>query len=332
MLIPGSADAVVPLPVLLLAALVLDAAIGGRPGVLGVVPHPVRVIGGLIARCDRTLNRERDGHSRRLALGLLATTLVCGLCGAFGWVVSALTHRFPPLTLVEFALVVALLASRSLFDHVRAVARAVRTGGLDAGRVAVGRIVGRDVQDLDEAGIARAAVESCAENFSDGVVAPVFWTALFGLPGLLVYKAANTLDSMIGHKSARYRAFGWGAARLDDLLNLAPARLSGLLLVAAAGMGSLASGRRAWAAMVRDAGKHRSPNAGWPEAAAAGALDLRLGGPRRYGATAIDAPWLGCGRDVDTTDDIDRMLRLYVTACVLVAGLLAAWAAASLTT
>ncbi len=158
----------------------------------------------------------------------------------------------------------------------------------------------------------------------------MFWTVLFGLPGLLVYKAANTLDSMIGHMIPHYRSFGWGAARLDDLLNLVPARLSGLLIVAAATVMAPGGGNSAWRTMVRDAGKHRSPNAGWPEAAAAGGLSLRLGGPRCYEERAIDAPWLGDGHAEATADDIDRMLRLYVTACVLNAGLVATLATVTL--
>ncbi len=332
MLMPGSAAATVSPLLLLLAALVVDAMIGGRPGFLGVVPHPVRLIGWLIDRLDRALNRDDASGGRRRALGLLTVALVCGISGGIGWSVAALSRGFPPLVVVELALVVSLLAQRSLFDHVRAVARGLRTGGLAAGRIAVGQIVGRDVAGLDAAGVARAAIESCAENFSDGVVAPVFWTVLFGLPGLLAYKAANTLDSMIGHKNARYRAFGWGAARLDDLLNLAPARLSGLLIVAAATIMAPGGGYSAGRTMVRDAGKHRSPNAGWPEAAAAGALSLRLGGPRRYGERSIDAPWLGDGRAEATADDIDRMLRLYISACLLNAGTFAAVAAAGFAT
>lgn len=349
MLMPGftEADLLSPL-VLLLLALGLDAAFGGRAGIFAAVPHPVRLIGWLIDRLDATLNRDRDGDLRRRLSGFLTVAVVCGLCGGIGGIVVALADRFWPLAAVELVLMVSLLAQRSLFVHVRAVAAALRSSGLAAGRVAVAHIVGRDVETLDEAGVARAAIESAAENFSDGVVAPVFWTVLFGLPGLLVYKAANTLDSMIGHQTTRYRAFGWAAARLDDALNFVPARLSGLLIVA----GALAlAGRtrlfgsssrvvhdgeswhvcRAWASMRRDARRHRSPNAGWPEAAAAGALGLRLGGPRRYADATIDAPWLGDGRAEATAADIDRMLRLYRAACAVNAALVAAFAMLALT-
>jgi adenosylcobinamide-phosphate synthase len=179
-------------------------------------------------------------------------------------------------------------------------------------------IVGRNPETLDEAGVARAAIESLAENFSDGVVAPVFWMMVGGLPGAALYKAANTADSMIGHRTPRHAAFGWAAARFDDLVNLPASRLSALLLVAAAK--TLEPGARpggAWAAVWRDAGKHRSPNAGWPEAAMAGALGLRLAGPRVYGTTRVDDAYMGDGRAEATAKDIRRALELYRAALAL---------------
>jgi adenosylcobinamide-phosphate synthase len=218
---------------------------------------------------------------------------------------------------LEALLVAVLLAQRSLYDHVAAVRDGLERRGLDGGREAVSHIVGRDPQSLDEYGVARAAIESLVENFSDGVVAPALFYALFGLPGIFVYKTANTLDSMIGHKTPRYLQFGWAAARLDDLLNLVPARLSGVLLAAAALATPRAQALPALRIMLRDASKHRSPNAGWPEAAAAGALDLTLAGPRRYNGRVVNDPWLGDGRARATTADINRALRLYMTACLL---------------
>jgi adenosylcobinamide-phosphate synthase len=325
---PWFADAVVPHLVLLLAALAVDAAVGGRPGPFGVLPHPVRLIGALIDRLERRLNDPGRSGGERRSRGALTVLVVCAVCGGLGWTVAALAQELPVLLVVELVLVVSLLAQRSLFDHVRAVARALRDGGTAAGRTAVGHIVGRDVSFLDEHGVSRAAIESCAENFSDGVAAPVFWYAVAGLPGLLVYKAANTLDSMIGHRSERYLAFGWAAARLDDALNLIPARLAGLLLAGAATLLPNASGRRALAVMFRDAHRHRSPNAGWPEAAAAGALGLALGGPRRYGEEQVADPWLGDGRQDATAHDIERMLWLYAAACLLTAAVVAAFAVA----
>jgi adenosylcobinamide-phosphate synthase len=225
-----------------------------------------------------------------------------------------------------------LLAQRGLYEHVAAVVLALDWGGLPAGRDAVRHIVGRDPMQLDEHGVARAAIESLAENFSDGVVAPVFWYLLLGLPGLFAYKMANTLDSMIGHQTSRYRAFGWAAARFDDGLNLVPARLSGLLLVAAAMFAGEAAAGRALGAMLRDAKKHHSPNAGWPEAAVAGALGLALAGPRDYADGRVEDPWIGGGTPLARPADIGRALRLYALACLLLAGvILGAWLAAHLT-
>jgi adenosylcobinamide-phosphate synthase len=235
-------------------------------------------------------------------------------------------------TAAEALVIGILLAQRGLYEHVTAVAVALERGGLPAGREAVRHIVGRDPMRLDAPGVARAAIESLAENFSDGVVAPIFWYLLLGLPGLFAYKMTNTLDSMIGHRTARYRSFGWAAARFDDGLNLVPARLSGLLLVAAATFAGEANTGRAFATMRRDARKHHSPNAGWPEAAMAGALGVALAGPRDYAEGRVEDPWLGSGTPLARPADIDRALRLYALACLLLAAvILGAWLASHLT-
>jgi adenosylcobinamide-phosphate synthase len=222
----------------------------------------------------------------------------------------------------------ALVAQKSLDAHVSAVASALEKEGLDAGRRAVAAIVGRDPERLDAAGVARAAIESLAENFSDGVVAPLFWLTVAGLPGALVYKAINTADSMIGHKSERYRAFGWAAARTDDVANLPASRLAALWLCLAATVAPNASFQGAARTVWRDARKHRSPNAGWPEAAMAGALGLRLAGPRVYGGETVIDQWMGSGRAEAEAGDIRRALLVYRVACLLqglvVAGLAAA--------
>jgi adenosylcobinamide-phosphate synthase len=214
-----------------------------------------------------------------------------------------------------------LLAQRSLHEHVARVAAGLRASGIEGGRKAVSQIVGRNPATLDEAAICRAAIESLAENFSDGIVAPAIWLAIGGLPGGAVYKAVNTADSMIGHRTPRHEAFGWAAARFDDLVNLPASRLAALLIVAAAALHPKASAAGAWRATWRDAGRHRSPNAGWPEAAMAGALGLRLAGPRTYGATLVDDHWMGDGRSAATPEDIDRALALYRGACALLIGL-----------
>jgi adenosylcobinamide-phosphate synthase len=238
---------------------------------------------------------------------------------------------FGPLGLLPLALLgSSLLAQRSLHDHVARVAEGLEQGGLAKGRKAVAMIVGRNPESLDEAGVARAAIESLAENFSDGVVAPAFWLGLGGLPGIALYKAANTADSMIGHKSERHLAFGWAAARFDDLINLPASRLTALLLVAAAALDADADAGAAFWAVRRDAAHHRSPNAGWPEAAMAGALGLRLAGPRIYGQTRVEDGWMGDGRAEANADDIWRALRLYRRACGLMWGLTAAGTAAAI--
>lgn len=207
-----------------------------------------------------------------------------------------------------------LFAQRSLHQYVGLVADGLDES-LEAGRRAVSHIVGRDPEALDEAGVARAAIESLAENFSDGVVAPALWMAVGGLAGGAVYKAVNTADSMIGHRDARHGDFGWASARFDDLINLPASRLSGMLIVAGAFFVADASPLRAWAAMRRDAARHRSPNAGWPEAALAGALGIAIAGPRYYGGKlSVDGIMGEGGRRECTADDIRRALRLYRAA------------------
>jgi adenosylcobinamide-phosphate synthase len=215
-----------------------------------------------------------------------------------------------------------LLAQRSLYVHVARVADALERDGLAAGRAAVAHIVGRDTAALDQAGVARAAIESLAENFSDGVVAPAFWMAIAGLPGAAVYKAINTADSMIGHRTARHAAFGWAAARLDDLVNLPASRLSALLLVAAAGLEDRAAAAAAWRAVRRDAHRHRSPNAGFPEAAMAGALGLALAGHRVYAGVTVEDALMGDGRREATASDLRKALALYRRADGILIGLI----------
>jgi adenosylcobinamide-phosphate synthase len=228
----------------------------------------------------------------------------------------ALLSLVPLGWVVDAVLMSTLIAQNGLYRHVSAVATGLDQAGLAGGRDAVQHVVGRDPETLDEAGVARAALESLAENFSDAVTAPLFWALLLGLPGILAYKVVNTADSMIGHRTPRYEFFGWAAARLDDLLNLVPARLAGAALCGAAFLLSRARGRAAWQAMWRDARKHHSPNAGWPEAALAGALDLALAGPRVYDGEPVDDAWMGVGGRTDASSaDIRRGLKLYVIAC-----------------
>lgn len=267
----------------------------------------------------------------RRTAGIVALLILLGMTLAASLALVALCRLAEPLALLPLALLASsLLAQRSLHEHVARVAEGLEQGGLIGGRKAVAMIVGRDPESLDEAGVARAAIESLSENFSDGIVAPAFWLGVGGLPGGALYKAINTADSMIGHKSPRHLAFGWAAARLDDLVNLPASRLTALLLIAAAALDRQADAGAAWRAVRRDAGRHRSPNAGWPEAAMAGALGLRLAGPRVYGAVRVEDGWMGDGRAEATAADIRRALALYRRACLLLWGLAGIGSAAAL--
>jgi adenosylcobinamide-phosphate synthase len=317
-------------PLLLLAAgLATDAWLGDMPAIFRYVPHPVVLAGRSVAFFDRKLNREIRSDAARCFRGIVTVIALISLAGAIGLVIRRLCRGSLVGALVEIVLIAVLVAQRSLFEHVAEVARALDDGGLMAGRDTVRHIVGRDPTSLDAHGVARAAIESLAENFSDGVVAPVFWYLVLGLPGLFAYKMINTLDSMVGHRTSRYRSFGWAAARLDDLANLAPARISGLLIAAAALFAEKGRPGRAMAIMLRDSRKHRSPNAGWPEGAMAGALGLALAGPRRYAEGAVIDPWVGEGTAQAATSDIARALNLYKLACLIEGGLiLGAWFAA----
>jgi adenosylcobinamide-phosphate synthase len=314
---------------LLAAALLIDRAVGDPPRLWRRIPHPIVVIGRLLDWSEQRLNNPTISFAARRRHGALAMLALVAAAGALGTALTFGLNAVPFGVALEALLVAIFFAQKSLLDHVTAVEQGFATGGIAGGRRAVAHIVGRDVTELDGAGVACAAIESAAENFSDGVVAPAFWYALLGLPGLLVFKLVNTADSMHGHRTPRYEAFGWAAARLDDLLNFIPARLSAGLIALAGGLAGC-SVRLAMGAALRDAPKHKSPNAGWPEAALAGALGLALGGPRRYGEIAVAGVWLNAGARTDAgTDDIHTARRLIdaawavllivVGACALVA-------------
>ncbi|MGL4242117.1 MAG: adenosylcobinamide-phosphate synthase CbiB, partial [Beijerinckiaceae bacterium] len=300
-------------------ALVLDAIIGDPDAIWRRWPHPVVWFGKVIGWLDRSLNRESDSFGRRRTLGVIALGIALLFFSGISVQIHYILAAIPLGWVIEALLASVLIAQKSLWQHVARVAAGLEKGGLQGGREAVSMIVGRDPLSLDEAGVARAAIESTAENFSDGVVAPAFWFALLGLPGIVAYKVVNTADSMIGHMSERHRAFGWAAARLDDLVNLIPARLSGLLIALAAPIASGSIGQ-SLGVMRRNAGLHRSPNAGWPEAAMAGALGLALAGPRRYGERVVDDPFLNpAGRREATAADIRRALKVMAGAAALLA-------------
>ncbi len=298
-------------------ALVVDARFGEPEALYRRVPHPVVLVGRLIAWLDERLHSPAaPAAAQRVAGAVLLTTVLAATIAA-ALVIQALATLLPGGWILEGLVMSALLAQRSLVIHVRAVADGLRQG-LAEGRSAVARIVGRDPERLDAFAVARAALESLAENLSDAVVAPLFWGVLLGLPGMAAYKALNTADSMVGHRTPRHRHIGWASARLDDLANLAPARLTALLLVAVAPADRR---RAALAACRRDAPRHRSPNAGWPEAALAGALGVRLAGPRSYGGVVVRDGWMGDGRTEVLPEDIDAGVRLAWRAWALAGGL-----------
>ncbi|GHF57603.1 adenosylcobinamide-phosphate synthase CbiB [Seohaeicola zhoushanensis] len=296
---------------LLVLAMLLDAALGEPAWLWSRLPHPAVLMGRVVGALDRDLNR---GEARRLK-GVLTLLVLMGGAIALGLLLA----RLGPV--VEVLAAAILLAQRSLVEHVAAVASGLRRS-LAEGRRAVAMIVSRDTGAIGEAEVARAALESAAENLSDGVIAPAFWFLVAGLPGLLLYKAVNTADSMIGYRNARYEEFGWASARMDDLLNLVPARLTCLMI-------ALPAGVRDWRGIFTDAGRHRSPNAGWPEAAMSRALGVALAGPRSYDGEMRELPWVnGAGRRAIGADDIDagvlllwRSWRIALIFCTLVASL-----------
>ena len=306
--------------------MLIELCLGYPQPLTRAIGHPVTWIGRLIGELDRALNRDASEAARRRAAGIVAVTIVVAIVGTIAFTVEYELLRVPFGIFVTALLASTLIAQRSLHRHVANVAIALETGDIALGRTAVSHIVGRDTEALDQAGVARAAIESLAENFSDAVVAPVLWLAIAGLPGAALYKAINTADSMIGHRTARYAVFGWAAARLDDLVNLPASRLAALLLVAAAALRRGASSVEAWRTVWFDAPRHRSPNAGYPEAAMAGALGLSLAGPRVYDGVRVEDATMGGGRRDANATDIRRALALYRAADAILIALLAVMA------
>lgn len=293
-----------------LTALMLDAAAGWPAALYRRIGHPVGVFAAIIDRCAHRWNRPTLPATTRRIAGIGTVLLLAVAAGGAGLALEQLSWAiFPRWGWLACALFAAPgLAQRSLYQHVKAVQQALETGNLTSARSALSMIVGRDVEALDQAGIARGAIESLAESFCDGIAAPLFWLLVLGLPGIWIYKAINTADSLIGHREEQWRAFGWAAARTDDVLNLVPARLGGILLCMVGGGG--------WGTMWRDARKHASPNAGWTEAAMAGALGIRLAGPISYDGTLQAKPWIGEGGTNASAADIRRALAVYMRACL----------------
>ena len=303
---------------LLAAALILDRLLGDPDWLWRRLPHPVVLFGAVIGFLDRRLNKETASDAARRSRGVVALLIALLLAILIGLLLQVLLRSFGFVgALAEIVVVAVLLAQKSLSDHVLAVSKALWNGGLEEGRRAVSMIVGRDPATLDQPAICRAAIESLAENFSDGVIAPAFWYALGGLPGLFAYKMLNTADSMIGHKTPRYLAFGWAAARLDDVANLPAARFSaGLIALGALPVRGRKAGWRALKVALSDHGLHRSPNSGWPEAAMAGALGLQLAGPRVYNGEVVDEPMMNAaGRGEARVEDIKKAVAIFHASC-----------------
>lgn len=297
---------------MMLVAIACDLAFGWPAKVFATIGHPVTWLGRLIKTLDQRLNRDGDSDQIRRLAGVLAMLVTVGGTGLIAALLQSLLPQGGLGILIGGVLAWPLVALRSMHDHVVAVAKPLSNKDLPAARYAVSMIVGRDPSVLDEAGVARAAIESLAENTSDGIVAPLFWGVVFGLPGIAAYKAINTLDSMIGHRTARFECFGWASARLDDLVNLIPARLTGALFAICS-----KSPRQAFRVMLRDAPKHRSPNAGWPEAAMAAGLGIRVSGPRVYANRVAEEPWVNAAAPDPQALDLQRGLALYRRAMIL---------------
>ena len=313
--------------IILSLALLLDRFVGDPPQLWQRMPHPVVLFGKAIAWGEKRWNNRNFSAAVLRRNGMWLTVGLVAVCVVLGLVIEVLLPFAGTAGAVaEILVVTVLLAQKSLADHVKAVALALREEGLEGGRRAVSMIVGRNPEHLDEGGVSRAAIESLAENASDGIVAPAFWFLLGGLPGLFAYKMINTADSMIGHLNDRYRDFGRFAAKLDDVANYIPARLTGLLAsLATAVTKDKLSGREAFSVMRRDARLHRSPNAGWPESAFAGGLGLALAGPRQYGTEKVEGPMLNAsGKRDANADDIDAALHLFWSTMSLMTGLVIA--------
>lgn len=306
----------------LLGALVLEGMVGYPDAVWRRIGHPVSWMGRFLDRGEAWFNSRGGKTGRDFLGGTLWLVLGAAIVGGAMWLVGDALRQMPYGWIVEIVIMATLIAGRSLYTHVRDVQTALAGMSIEAARLKVSLIVGRNTDALEETAIARAAVESLAENASDGVIAPLFWGLIAGLPGIAVYKLVNTADSMWGHRNDRYEGFGKSAARLDDLLNLIPARVTGVLFCAAAA----ATGQTgaAFQVMTRDASKHLSPNAGWPEAAMAGALGRRLGGPRAYQGYITNGVWLGDGSEDFSAGDIGQGLRLYLVMLGLAAAFLLA--------
>ena len=302
-------------------ASLIERFIGYPTSLQNTIRHPVQWIGDLISQADDKLNTDSEDEVSSKLKGAVSLVAVIAIFAVPAWIIQSQLSHLPFAFLWQALIATPFIAQKSLRDHVLAVDRGL-SSSLANGRIAVSKIVGRDTSHLDESDITRATLESLAENTADGIVAPLFWFAVLGLPGIVAYKVINTADSMIGHLTSHHRNFGYAAAKLDDLVNLPASRLTGLFFAAAALLKSKSAAQESLTSMWEDASQHRSPNAGWPEAAMAGALGLSFGGPRAYQGEWLDLPWMGDGREVLTRADIAAGLALYDHALWIMTGAL----------
>ena len=301
----------------LILAIIVDAVAGDPRWLYSRIPHPIVVIGHQIELLDRFFNRTHYLPVTRKLLGVISVLIIISSAWLIGWLIAWSYNQVSFGVVLQALIVSIFLAQNSLYQHVASVAKACKADDLIDARSQISHIVGRDPNSLDQRAIGRAAIESLSENFSDGVVAPIFWYVVGGLPALIAYKALNTSDSMIGYLTDKYADFGWCAARFDDAANFIPARLSAFIITIAAFIIPSATGNRAFTTAIRDAKKHRSKNAGWPEAAMAGALGIKIAGPRNYDGILVEDAWMGDGIANVDASHIFMALRIYCVACIL---------------
>ncbi|MEK9676803.1 MAG: CobD/CbiB family cobalamin biosynthesis protein [Rhodospirillaceae bacterium] len=321
---PGGFD---PL-ILLLLAMVVEAYAGQWNALKDLSVHPMRLLTAYADWCDRKLNRETRSQTDRAVRGAVFTLLLVLVCVVFGWAVAFLSQTIPMFWAFEALLIMMLIDQRGTYAQVRKIGKALRDDGVETARQSLAPLTSESVEKMDAHNVARTGIEACAETLAAGVLGPVFWYVLFGFPGLLIFKANSILDSRIGRKTVKYRAFGFTAARLNDILLFVPALLSGLFVLVASLFVPTVSPAKSLVIMFRDAGKHRSRNIGWPLAAMAGALGLTLAGPRRFAQENVHESWIGDGTAMATPRDVGRGLYLFGVACLLngaLVGALTAW-------
>ncbi|MEW7006548.1 adenosylcobinamide-phosphate synthase CbiB [Lentilitoribacter sp. EG35] len=305
---------------ILFCATILDMLVGDPDWIWRKYTHPIVWFGQITGYMDKRFNSNLLSQAHKKFTGIMAIVMLVAIAVILGLLFTAILSNIGFLGYVLEVIIVAIfIAQKSMSDHVERIITPLRNGDINGARNAVSMIVGRDTAQLDESSISRAAIESMSENFSDGVVAPIFWYAIFGLPGLFAYKMINTADSMLGHMTEKYQDFGWASAKVDDLVNWFPARLSALFIIFASGLGARTKPPMSVVKVVlKDAKHHRSPNAGWPESAMAGALDIALAGPRTYSEYKVDDAFMNAtGRKKLTFIDVELAKIVFLTACLI---------------